>query len=151
MNNELLLRRIMSTEYYNNLDLTICGSARNRELKEKYQAYYTIKNNCVHAPINYLLIKNEVETSEDETNRIIKTMQRVHFKKIDISDAIIVVTGNDGYYGSDTKQEVDYAKRLELQILFTHVKEEDKHKYYFNGDEKYPLYIIKEEFEHELN
>ena len=122
--------------------LTICGSYRFRELKEKYQAYYTIKNNLVFLPINYMSIKNDVENTH-ENNRIV--MANIHDRKINLSEGIIVVTGVDGYFGSDTAREIEYAKRHNKKLLFTTIPEDVKEKYYFNNDETYPLYILKEE------
>lgn len=136
------LETVMDENYLRKL--TICGSAKFRELKEKYQAYYTIKNNLVFAPVNYLLIKNEVETSADAEQLIAISLAKVHDMKIDLYEAIIVVCP-DCYIGSHTMREFLYARENDKRILFTDVPETDKNNYYFNGDLTYPLYILKEE------
>ena len=136
------LETVMDENYLRKL--TICGSAKFRELKEKYQAYYTIKNNLVFAPVNYLLIKNEVETSADAEQLIAISLAKVHDMKIDLSEAIIVVCP-DCYIGSHTMREFLYARENDKRILFTDVPETDKNNYYFNGDLTYPLYMLKEE------
>lgn len=41
---------------------------------------------------------------------------KLHFKKIDISDAIYIVNVN-GYVGESTKKEIEYAKSLNKKIL----------------------------------
>ena len=41
----------------------------------------------------------------------------LHYKKIDISDAIYVVNV-DGYIGSSTGKEVEYAKKLGKEIMY---------------------------------
>lgn len=41
---------------------------------------------------------------------------KIHFKKIDISDAIYVVNVN-GYIGESTKKEIEYARSLQKEIL----------------------------------
>ena len=64
---------------------------------------------------------------------------------MELSEAIIVVTDKDGYYGSHTRREMYFASLNLKHILFTHINEEDKDKYYFNGDTNYPLYMCKEE------
>jgi len=43
-------------------------------------------------------------------------LDKIHRKKIDISDAIYVVNV-DGYIGSSTKNEIEYAKNLGKEIL----------------------------------
>lgn len=128
-----------------NRTLTICGSARFRELKEKYQAYYTIKNNLVFAPVNYLLIKNDVEIDQVTQNENVLYLERIHKTKINLSDAIIVVNP-EGYYGEHTKKEILSAIKSDKFILYTYVHESKKDKYYFNNDETYPLYMLKEEY-----
>lgn len=130
--------------------LTICGSYRFRTLKEKYQAFYTIKNNLVFMPVNYMSIKNEVETTEGSEERNVKTLAEIHGKKIMLSEAIIVVNGGpnsyEGYIGNDTKAEILIASVYDKRLLFTFVPHEDRHKYYFNNDRTYPLYMLKEEY-----
>lgn len=141
MNNETFLKCVTNENYL--MVLTICGSYRFRELKEKYQAYYSLKNNMVFLPINYMSIKHEVEDTH-ENNR--KVMANIHDRKILLSSGIIVVTGIDGYFGSDTAREIQYAKDNDKRILFTTIPEDTKEKYYFNNDETYPLYMLKEEY-----
>lgn len=46
----------------------------------------------------------------------IDELGEIHFRKIDISDAIYVVNVN-GYIGSATKKEIEYAKSLQKEIL----------------------------------
>lgn len=128
--------------------LTICGSAKNRELKEKYQAYYTLKNNLIFMPINYAAVEKDVDIARSEA---IEILHSIHDKKITISDGIIVVTGNDGYYGLDTLRELDFASTIKKKILFTYVPENEKHKFYFNDNLTYPLYMIKEEIYNGIN
>lgn len=143
MNNKNILNVIMHEKYCTKL--TICGSYRYRELKEKYQAYYTIKNNVVFMPIKYMSIKEEIEKDQDPKD-IAKTMASIHFKKIDLSDAIIVVTGDKCYFGDDTQKEIDYSWKMGKLILFSNVPDSEKDNYYCNNDENYPLYILKEAY-----
>lgn len=126
--------------------LTICGSARYRSLKEKYQAYYTLKNNLVFAPVNYLLIKNQVETTEETKDNNAKMLVNIHDKKILLSEAIIVVNGEECYFGSHTTREILFAYQNNKKLLFSNIPDKEKEKYYFNNDKTYPLYILKEEY-----
>ena len=90
--------------------ITICGSMRfsNEMMKiseelELKQGYAVIQ--CVY---NAEGQKHEGLDAE--------MLDRIHRKKIDISDAIYVVNVN-GYIGSSTKNEIEYAKILGKEIL----------------------------------
>jgi hypothetical protein len=127
------------------MTLTICGSYRNRELKEKYQAYYTTKYNLVLMPIKYVPIKEELVKTKQMELKNAEIMAKIHDKKIDLCDAIIVVTGDDGYYGFDTAREILSAKNKGKRILLTYVPDYERPNYYCNYDKNYPLYMLKEE------
>ncbi|MBS7021022.1 MAG: hypothetical protein KH135_04035 [Firmicutes bacterium] len=43
-------------------------------------------------------------------------LSQLHYKKIEISDALYVVNVN-GYIGTDTKKEIEYARSLHKEIL----------------------------------
>lgn len=148
MSEAKFLESVMDEDYCRKL--TICGSYRFRTLKEKYQAFYTIKNNLVFMPVNYMSIKNEVETTADSEERNAKQLASIHDKKIMLSEAIIVVNGEsysyEGYIGKDTLREVTFAYENDKRILFTFVPHADRDKYYFNNNTTYPLYMLKEEY-----
>ena len=44
-------------------------------------------------------------------------MKEAHFKRIELSDAILVVNIND-YIGESTNLEIDYAKKLGKEIIY---------------------------------
>lgn len=145
MNENTFLQSVMSENHCRYL--TICGSARFRKLKEKYQAYYTIKNNLVFAPVNYLLIKEEVENDDIAAIKNASTLAKIHDKKIDFCEAIIVVTDKgDRHVGTHTMREINYASLKDKKILVTSINPDKAEKYYFNNDENYPLYMLKEEY-----
>lgn len=90
--------------------VTICGSMKFKEkmmhIAEKLElenGYAVIQcvygNNCSH----YDCLDEE-------------TLRKLHFKKIEISDAIYVVNVN-GYIGEATKKEIEYANSLQKEIL----------------------------------
>ena len=141
--NEVFLDTIMNNDYCR--ILTICGSAKFRRLKEEYQAYYTIKNNLVFAPVNYLLIKNNDNVKPTEAINA-EALANIHDKKILLSEAIIVVTDDKGYYGYHTQREIEFAKKNHKTILYTHIDYKDRDKYYYNYDLTYPLYMSKEDY-----
>ena len=88
--------------------VTICGSmkfkdkmmevARNLEIKNKY-----VVIQCVYS--------NDKFNEEEQV-----LLADLHYKKIDISDAIYVVNV-DGYIGTSTKKEIEYAKLLNKEIF----------------------------------
>ena len=89
--------------------VTICGSmkfkekmieiAKDLEIKDKY-----VVIQCIYS--NDKFSDNEQSILAD-----------LHYKKIDISDAIYVVNV-DGYIGSSTGKEVEYAKKLVKEIMY---------------------------------
>lgn len=92
--------------------ITLCGSmkfkkemmeiAKKLELKRRYaviQCVYFENNNWKDYNIN-----------DDD-------FEKLHLKKIEISDAIFVVNVN-GYIGESTKKEIEYAKSLQKEILY---------------------------------
>ena len=44
-------------------------------------------------------------------------LKKSHFKKIELSDAILVVNINN-YIGESTKLEIEYAKSLKKEIMY---------------------------------
>lgn len=46
-----------------------------------------------------------------------KVLNDIHLKKIALSDAIFVVNVG-GYIGSSTKKEIEYAKKLNKEVLY---------------------------------
>lgn len=91
--------------------VTLCGSmkfkkemmkiATELELEKKYAVIQ-----CVYFENNDLSNYN----MDDED------FEKLHLKKIEISDAIFVVNV-DGYIGKSTKKEIEYAKSLKKEIL----------------------------------
>ena len=60
---------------------------------------------CIYFPQNKKLSDFELEM-----------LSKLHYKKIEISDAIYVVNVN-GYIGASTKSEIEYARSLNKEIL----------------------------------
>ena len=70
-----------------------------------------LRGYCVISPV-YLNKSKELYTNED-----FKTLKDIHFQKIKLSDAILIVN-IDNYIGDSTKLEIDYAKELNKEILY---------------------------------
>ncbi len=91
--------------------VTLCGSmkfqkqmesiAESLELTEKY-----IVIQCIYP-------------SDDRplTDEEISTLGELHYRKIEISDAIYVVNVG-GYIGESTQREIEYARSLGKEIMF---------------------------------
>lgn len=90
--------------------VTLCGSMRFKkemlaiseklELKEKYLVIQ-----CIYGNEDSKLTKEEIDF-----------LGELHYKKIEISDAIFVVNVG-GYIGQSTKNEIEYARSLNKEIL----------------------------------
>lgn len=91
--------------------VTICGSMKFKH--EMQDIAYNLEVSKGYAVIQcvYGNSDNEVITSIDKD-----LISKIHFKKIEISDAIYVVNPN-GYVGESTKKEIEFAKKLNKEIM----------------------------------
>lgn len=124
------------------VNITICGPYRFRNTKEKYDTYYSMKNNIIYMPIKYHLAVPDIETFDGASEYYEKMRRKVHFRKIDKSDAIIVVCNDENgfHIGHDTLLEISHAFEMKKKILFTdNVNNELS---IFNHNKTYPLYMV---------
>ena len=99
--------------------ITICGSYKFKKEMINIAEKLTLEGNCVLMP-NELLRNNKDDYSKEEVSMI----DKMHKEKIKLSDAILVVNVN-GYVGSSTKSEIEFAKNLNKEIMYyTDLKEE---------------------------
>ena len=70
-----------------------------------------LEGNCIITPI-YPVLKNYNRTEEQ-----LKKLKEAHFKKIELSDAILVINVNN-YVGDSTNLEIEYAKKLGKEIIY---------------------------------
>jgi len=91
--------------------ITICGSLKFIEEMKYHAEKLEFENNCVLSVI-YPTKSKECYTEEE-----IHFLQKAHYKRIDISDAIFVVNKN-GYIGEAVRAEIEYAKRKNKEIIF---------------------------------
>lgn len=90
--------------------ITICGSMRFSKEMIKISEELELKN-------GYAVIQCIYNIDFDKYEGLDATiLDKIHRKKIDISDAIYVVNKN-GYIGNSTKKEIEYAKSLGKEIL----------------------------------
>ena len=99
--------------------VTICGSYKLKKEMIDIAEKLTLEGNCV-------LMPNELSrnSKDDYTLEEALMIDKMHKEKIKLSDAILVVNVN-GYIGSSTKSEIEYAKNLNKEIMYyTDLKEE---------------------------
>ena len=92
--------------------ITVCGSYRFKKEIVEIAEKMTLMGNCMITP-NELTKPNKEAYTEDEFLMI----DKMHKEKIKLSDAILVVNVN-GYIGSSTNSEIEYAKALDKEILY---------------------------------
>jgi len=97
--------------------ITLCGSLKfQKEMMEEARKY-ALKGYCVLTPIYN--VNNDENVSDEQ---LIK-LKEAHLKKIELSDAILVVNINN-YIGNSTYLEIEYAKRLWKEVIYyTDVRE----------------------------
>jgi hypothetical protein len=92
----------------------LCGSSKWPELHHRVMMEETLKGNIVipmglYGHADYPPGAKAITNDGDEATLVKQLLDRLHYKKIDLSDEIIVVT-KDGYFGSSTQREIAYAE-----------------------------------------
>lgn len=90
--------------------ITICGSLKYQKEIMDVAEKLALKGNCVLTPV-YPVSNNE------RTENQLMLLKEEHFKKIELSDEIMVVNVNN-YIGDSTKLEIDYANKLNKKIIY---------------------------------
>ncbi len=93
--------------------ITVCGSLKFKEEIIKEALNLELQGNVVITPIFPI---NDTD-KDNFTKEEFEILGRMHKEKIKLSDAIYVVNVN-GYIGSSTKNEIEYAKSLNKEILY---------------------------------
>ena len=71
-----------------------------------------LQGNCVITPIYPTNPDKDAYTDEQ-----VEVLDEMHKEKIKLSDAILVVNV-DGYIGSSTRSEIEFAKELNKEIIY---------------------------------
>ena len=91
--------------------IAICGSMKfENEMKRIAFRLETKYKMCV---LQCVYNEDNEDLSIDE----IAFLNKAHFRKIEISDAVYVVNIND-YIGDQVKKEIAYAKKMQKEIIF---------------------------------
>ena len=91
--------------------ITLCGSLRFKTEMMTVAEEMALEGYCILTPV-YPVSEN-IERTEEQ---LIK-LKKAHFKRIELSDAILVVNVNN-YIGDSTKMEIEYAKKLGKEIKY---------------------------------
>ena len=91
--------------------ITLCGSLKFKNEMMTVAEKMALEGYCILTPV-YPVLENMKATEE----QLIK-LKEAHFKRIELSDAILVVNINN-YIGDSTKLEIDYAKKLGKEIIY---------------------------------
>lgn len=90
--------------------ITMCGSFKYQEEIIAIAEKLCLEKNCVLSPLYPICDKKYSEYEKD-------ILGQMHLERIKISDAIVVVD-IDNYIGDATKNEIEYAKSLNKEIIY---------------------------------
>ena len=100
--------------------ITLCGSLKFQKEMMIIAEKMALNGFCILTPVYQILESNE------KTVEQINMLKEAHFKRIELSDAILVVNVNN-YIGKSTSLEIEYAKKLEKEIMYyTELMKENK-------------------------
>lgn len=91
--------------------ITLCGSLKFQKEMMEIAEKVALEGNCILTPV-YPALDN-IERTEEQLVKL----KEAHFKRIELSDAILVVNVNN-YIGNNTNLEIDYAKKLGKRIIY---------------------------------
>ena len=86
--------------------ITICGSLKFQDEIMKVAEKMALDGNCILTS-TYPVLEN-IQITEEQLTKL----KESHFKRIELSDAILVVNINN-YIGNSTTLEIEYAKKIE--------------------------------------
>ena len=91
--------------------ITLCGSLKFQKEMMIVAEKMALEGNCILTPV-YPTIDN-LKRSEEQLQKL----KEEHFKRIELSDAILVINVNN-YIGNSTSSEIKYAKELGKEIIY---------------------------------
>lgn len=92
--------------------ITVCGSLKFKDEMMNIAGQMELRRNVVLTPIFPINKENDAFTEEE-----LIMLGNMHKEKIKLSDAILVVDVN-GYTGTSTKNEIEFAKSLDKEIIY---------------------------------
>lgn len=92
--------------------ITVCGSLRFMKEIMEITEKMDLQGNCMLS-----LIYPTKTNKDDYTDEEVIMLDKMHKERIKLSDAILVVN-IDNYIGSSTKNEIEFAKSLNKEIIY---------------------------------
>ncbi len=92
--------------------ITVCGSLKFKNEIINAALQMELAGNVILIPIFPIKDDKDIFTEEE-----LIMLGKMHKEKIRLSDAILVVNVN-GYIGSSTKSEIEFAKSLNKEIIY---------------------------------
>lgn len=89
--------------------ITVCGSLKFQNEIIKITEKMALQGNCM---LSMVYPYKEAYTTEEKT-----LLGELHKERIRISDSVLIVN-IDGYIGSSTKSEIEFAKSLNKEIIY---------------------------------
>ena len=93
--------------------ITLCGSTRFKEQFIETQKRLTLEG-CIVISVGLFGHSGDEEVWKPGTKEMLDDM---HKRKIDMADEIFVINKN-GYVGSSTKSEIEYAKKTGKKVVY---------------------------------
>ena len=91
--------------------ITICGSLKFQKEMMEMAEKLSFKGNCILTPTY------PVSQNLNITDKQLNYLKDAHFKRIDLSDIILVMNVNN-YIGESTSLEIEYATKLGKEIIY---------------------------------
>ena len=91
--------------------VTLCGSLKFKNEMMTVAEKMALEGYCILTPV--YPVSDKMKRTKEQLIKLIEA----HFKRIKLSDAILVVNINN-YIGDSTKLEIDYAKKLGKEIIY---------------------------------
>ncbi len=91
--------------------ITLCGSLKFQKEMMIVAEKMALEGNCILTPV-YSVLENI-----ERTERQLIKLKEAHFRRIELSDTILVINVNN-YIGNSTNSEIEYAKKLGKEIMY---------------------------------
>ena len=85
--------------------ITLCGSLKFQKEMMTTAEQMALEGYCILTPV--YSVSEDIERTKEQ----LKKLKEAHFKRIELSDAILVVNVNN-YIGNSTNLEIEYAKKV---------------------------------------
>lgn len=92
--------------------ITLCGSTRFKSEFERVNMELTLEGNVVIS-VGVFAHADGIEVAEQQKEQL----DKIHLQKIDMADELFIVNV-DGYIGSSTKNEIEYAKQHGIPVRY---------------------------------